>query len=189
MKGLIPPLVLDRFLQQQPLAIHCMRQCIAEELKKHNPLSPARFFLRTHTTSPTESRTSHQPRIKKEEEEEVMEGREGGCLSPTEFAGNGLGSFVFVSTSSKQYEDPVGISEFIGYNTAPRAKRRQRRRHRCCQSSVEQQGSGGGGGASGGMDSFFSSGSCEECRARAGSMDTIGGWGGGRSRYNNYMTR
>lgn len=181
MKGLIPPLVLTRFLQRQPLAIHYMRQCIAEEAKKHPPLNPARFFLRTHSTSPAETKTSDKDEERKEED----------SLSSAEFSGNGLGSFVFVSTSSKQYEEPVGISEFIGYNTAPRMKRRQRRRHRCCQSSAEQQdergggGAGGGGGGGGNLDSFFSSGSCEECRARVGSVDNFGGAGGwgGRNRY------
>ncbi len=181
MKGLIPPLVLNRFLQRQPLAIHYMRQCVAEELKKHKPPNPARFSLKTHGDSPTESRTSHLSRA----EEEVDEGRERDCHVSAEFAGNGLGSFVLTSTS-KQYEDPVGISEFIGYNTAPRTKRKQRRRHRCCQSAVEQQEAGGRGGGGGNVD-FFSSGSCEECRARASSADTL--MVGGRGRYNNYMNR
>lgn len=194
MKGLISPLVLHQFLQRQALAIHYMRQCIAEEMKKHNPISPARSLLRTHATSPAESKTGHQLRGEEEEEEEGGEEgeREEGCLSPTEFAGHGMGSIVVVSMSSKQYEEPMGISEFVGYNTAPRTKRKQRRRHRCCQNTVEPQGGGGeGGGPSGGgiLDSFFSSGSCEECRARAGSTDANVGWGAGRNRYKNYMTR
>ena len=188
MKGIIPPLVLNRFLQRQPLAIHYMAQCVAEEVKKkHKPVNPARFFLKANDTSSTESRTNSHIRAGEEGEE-----GESDSLSSAEFTSNGLASFVFVSTSSKQYEDPVGMSEFIGYNTAPRMKRRQRRRHYCCQNDVEQRGVAGAGGGSGGgnVDCFFSSGSCEECRARsrAASVDNLG-VNGGRSRYNNYITR
>lgn len=175
MKGLIPPVILSRFLQRQPLAIHYLRQCVVEEARKHTPAVHIRFSLRSNGV-PSDHRTKEQCDGDSDEETQ--------SVNSLEFANNALASIVCVNNASyKQYEEPVGISEFIGYNTAPRTKRRQRRRHRCCQSSQEQ-----GGGAN--KESFFSSGSCEECHIHRGisvGADNTAG-SGSRRRYN-YITQ
>lgn len=178
MKGLIPPVILNRFLQRQPLAVHYLRQCAVEMAHKRRGPSTgrARFSLRSSRVSSENGRT-----VDKMDKEESID---KGSMSPVEFAitSNTLGSFVFIGASSKQYEDPVGISEFIGYHTTPRTKKRQRRRHRCCQ----EQGTAAGAAATP-RDALFSSGSCEECRLRADPNFTAGSNGAGK--YNNYITR
>lgn len=179
MKGLIPPLILSRFLQRQPLAIHYLSQCVREEARKHTPAVHVRFSLRTNGLL-----SDHRTRDQYDGDSEERQ-----SANSLEFANNALASIVCVNNASyKRYEDPVGISEFTGYNTAPRTKRKLRRRHRCCQSSLEQ-----GSGAGGNKESFFSSGSCEECGMHRGL--SVGGGGGGetagngsRSRYN-YITQ
>lgn len=176
MKGLIPPVILNQFLQRQPLAVHYLRQCAVDLARKRMgpSVSRARFSLRRSRVSSDSGRTVD--RVDKEESIDK------DSMSPVEFASNTLGSFVFVGTSSKQYEDPVGISEFIGYHTTPRTKKRQRRRHRCCQ----EQGTAVGDVATA-RDALFSSGSCEECRLRADPNFTVGSNGTGK--YNKYITR
>ena len=198
MKGLIPPLLLSRFLQRQPLAIHCLRQCVVEEARKYTPSTHVRFSLRSDGIS-SDHRGRGSDGSDPQGEGDASDGERELVVNSAEFANNALASFVYVNNSCKQYEDPVGISEFIGYNTAPRTRRRQRRRHRCCRkgTAAEQEERGGGGGGEGGegesKEWFFSSGSCEEC-----GMHDEGAWlgggeanstGGGRRRYMNYVTQ
>lgn len=174
MKGLIPPLILSRFLQRQPLAIRYLRECVMEEVRRQRP-NHVRFSLRNSRIATAENTTDQRelPSFEKEESRDSM--------SSIEFGTNtcNLGSFLFAN-SSRQYEDPVGISEFTGYNTAPRTKKRQSRRHRCCRRSSADLEHGIG------VDSFFSSGSCEECGM--GSHGHTASSGTGR-RYSNYITR
>lgn len=173
MKGLIPPVILNRFLQRQPLAVHYLRQCAMDmaRMRQLPSVSRTRFSLIRSSKTPLDfARTA--------EREDKEESIERGSMSPVEFATNALGSFVFVGNSSKPYEDPVGISEFIGYHTAPRMKKKQRRRHQCCQ----EQGTAA---EASGRDTLFSSGSCEECRMRADPNFTAGNG----SRHNKYITR
>ena len=172
MKGLIPPIILNRFLQRQPLAVHYLRQCVTDmaRMRQLPSISRTKFSLRSSRISSDFARTAE----KADKEESI----DRGSMSPVEFASNTLGSFVFIGNSSKPYEDPVGISEFIGYHTTPRTKKKQGRRHRCCQ---EQ----GAAGEASGQDALLSSGSCEECRMRA-DLNFIPGNGG---RHNKYITR
>lgn len=174
MKGFIPPLVLSRFLQRQPLAIHYLRECVTEEARKHTPAVHVRFSLISNGVPSEHTRTKEQC---------DMDGSgEGESLNPLDFANNALASFIYVNNAScKQYEDPVGISEFIGYNTAPRTKRKQRRRHRCCPGSGLEQGGVVDRSSNNNKESFFSSGSCEECGMHVSSRRTlsVGGAGGG----------
>lgn len=167
MKGLIPPMILNRFLQRQPLAIHYLGQCaMREEVHRQRP---ARLPFRKSRTPSESNRTNH---LSGDTE------RASSVLS-AEFTSNALGSFVFVNNSWRQYEDPVGISEFIGYHTTPRMRKNQRRRH-MCHCHTEQQG-----GAS--AAAIFSSSSCEECgRSKESNLPT---GSGSKGRYNNYMTR
>lgn len=168
MKGLIPPVILNRFLQRQPMAVQYLRECAVEDACKRRPCTNrTRFSLRSSKISSDSNKTA-------DKEESI----DKDLMSPMEFPSNALGSFVFIGTSSKQYEDPVGISEFIGYHTTPRTKKRQKRRHRCCQ---EQ---GAAAAAAVGKDTLFSSGSCEECRLRADPNFTAGSGGAWK-----YMTR
>lgn len=170
MKGFIPPVILNRYLQRQPMAVHYLRECAVEIARSRRPSTGhARFSLRS-------SRISTDSSNRTVEKEESMD---KDSMTSIEFASNALGSFVFVGSASRQYEDPVGISEFIGYHTTPRMKKRQRRRHRCCQ---EQSGAGATA-----TDALFSSGSCEECRLRADPNFNAGGSSAGK--YNKYMTR
>ena len=173
MKGLIPPMILNRFLQRQPLAIHYLGQCAMEEVHRQRP---SRLPFRKRRTPLESNRTNH-----------FSGATEHGSVLSAEFASNALGSFVFVNNSWKQYEDPVGISEFIGYHTTPRMRKNQRRRHRChCHMEQQQQQQQQQGGASTAeKESMFSSSSCEECgRSKESNFPT-----GSGSRYNNYMTR
>ena len=183
MKGLVPPLILSRFMQRQPLAIHYLRQCVVEEARKHTPAIHVRFSLLSNGV-PTNGVKPDSSHTDSDQERE--------SLDSLDFGNNALASIVCVNNASyRQYEEPVGISEFIGYNTAPRTKRRQRRRHRCCMNSLEQRG-----GAASNMDSFLSSGSCEECgmhmhgsgRGTAGGVGGAGEDAGARRRYN-YITQ
>lgn len=169
MKGLIPPLILNRFLQRQPLAIHYLGQCAMEEVHRQR-LSELPF---RKSRIPSESnRTNH-----------FSGAIEQGSALSAEFSSNALGSFVFVNNSWKQYEDPVGISEFIGYHTTPRMRKHQRRRHRCRCHMEQQQG----GASTAGREAMFSSSSCEECgRSKESNLPT---GSGSKGRYNNYMTR
>lgn len=177
MKGFIPQVILNRYLQRQPMAVHYLRECAVEKARSQRPLtSHTRFSCRsskisTDKTSLDKISTDSSNRTAEEKEDST----DKDLMASIEFAGNGLGSYLLVGSASRQYEDPVGISEFIGYHTTPRMKKRQRHRHRCCQ---EQTGA---------TDTLFSSGSCEECRLRADPNFTAKGSGVGKC--NKYMTR
>lgn len=165
MKGLIPPVILNRFLQRQPMCVHYLGQCALDRARKQRPIDCVRFSLRSNRNSSDSNRT-----LDDEEKD------------PLVFAKDALGSYIFVGgNASKQYEDPVGISEFIGYHTTPRMKKRQRRRHRCCQVAAAEQGTP--------KDALFSSGSCEECRLKAEPNFTSASGGVNGTTGNKYMIR
>jgi hypothetical protein len=172
MKGLIPPVILNRFLQRQPLAVHYLRETLMDMARTRRLpcVSRTKFSLRS-------TRVSSDYDTPVDEEDST----DRGSLSPVEFSTNALGSTLFTGNSSKLYEDPVGISEFIGHNTTPRTKKRQRRRHWCCHDQDSAEGTG--------RETLFSSGSCEECRKRANPNFPAAGSNGMSRNNNNYITR
>ena len=173
MMGFIPPVILNRFLQRQPLAIHYLRECAMEIAERQRPSSHARFSLKSNFTSSDSNKTTATAAAATTATTSTEEDMHRDSMDSIDFPSNLLGSFSREHLQMPCYEDPVGISEFIGYNTTPRVKKRQKRRHRCCllngTAVATSFGGGGGGGRGGGGDRemLFSSGSCEECRMRA----------------------
>lgn len=131
MKGSLPPVIMDLFLQRQPMAVHYLKQSVMEYARKQiMPIYRSRFSLKTHGHTTSEEKTSDPNSDSIKDKDSLVES--------LDFGDNVLESFVFVNTLSKQYEEPVGISEFVGYRAVSSKQRQQpQRRHRCCGRAVE----------------------------------------------------
>ena len=179
MMGFIPPVILNRFLQRQPLAIHYLRECAMEIAQRQRPSSHARFSLKSNITSSDSNKTTATTTTTTTATTSAEEDMDRDSMDSIDFPSNLLRSFSREHLLMPCYEEPVGISEFIGYNTTPRMKKRQKRRHKCCLlngTAMAASLGGGRGGGGGDKEMLFSSGSCEECRMRA--ELTVGGTNG-----------
>ena len=113
-RGKVPSILMKRFLQRQPMAINNLRQCVMEKLHDQKPFHHTKFSFKGNTDKRTTEVTESSRELSLDS-------------SSTDFTNNALRSFIFVNTSSRQYEDPVGISEFIGDNAAKQRRKQMRR--------------------------------------------------------------
>lgn len=164
MRGSLPPLIMNLFLQRQPMAVHYLKQSVMEYTYKQMPIHHHRFSLKTHGTMTAEDRTSCPLSGSNKDEDPSIE--------PLDFGRSILQSFVFVSTLTNQYEEPLGISEFVGYSS----KQRSWTRHRCCGRMVEGYTSEVGQKES----VLISSEVCDECSTI---RDHRNGFNTGRTRH------
>lgn len=131
------------------MAIHYMRRCVMEEAQKLKPYHQVRFSFGSNGIVSDNKRTVTNE-VKDSKEKDLS-------LSSSEFAGNTVGSYIFLNSSSKQqYEEPMGISEFIGHHTLPKQKKKKWK-HRCCYGAMDHETAGN--------EVLINSGSssCEEC--------------------------
>ena len=131
------------------MAVHYLKQSVMEYTQKQMPIHRSRFPLKTHGTKTAEQRTNYPLTDSTKDD--------NSSIQSLDLGRNILQSFIFVSTLTNQYEEPVGISEFVGHRSMS-SKQRQwsQRRHRCCGRTVEDY-------TSENESLVFSSDLCEEC--------------------------
>lgn len=158
MKGSLPPMIMNLVLQRQPMAVHYLKQSVMEHVKKQKTVYRSRFSFKTCGTTTSEQKTGDPISEPNKDSDSSIES--------LDFGNDALTSFVFVNTLTRQYEEPVGISEFVGYPAVSGKQRQQsQRRHRCCGRAVEDVSLEAGGNE----PLLFNSGVCEDCATSGGS--------------------
>lgn len=127
MKGGLPPAIMKLFMEKQPMAVHYLKQSIIEQIKCRKPRQHRKLSGKTKGAATSDEKT---------EDSQASTLRLYDSLDSVDFGTDALSSFVCVNTIAKQYEEPVGLSEFVGYQTTPNRKRSSRKRHRCCGRTV-----------------------------------------------------
>ena len=149
MRGSLHPANMNKLLQRQPIALYYLKQSVMEYARNHTSIPHSRFSHQTHGFMTTRDRTSSLLADSTKDKDLSME--------PLDFGSNVLRSFVFVSTLSTQYEEPLGISEFVGY--AGVSGKQRLRKHRYCGRTMEECTSEEGANES----LLLGSEMCEEC--------------------------
>ena len=121
----LPESIIKTFVEKQPMAVHYLKLSITEQIRNRKQ--------RQHSRKPSKktkgATTSSDERV---EDASARPLNLNDSLDSVDFGTDALASFVCVNTIARQYEDPVGISEFVGYKATPSRKCNSRKRHQCC---------------------------------------------------------
>jgi len=129
LKDGLPESIIKSFVEKQPMAVHYLKLSISEQIRNRKQLQHCR-------KQPTRTKGSTISSDDKVEDASARPLNLNDSLDSVDFGTDALASFVSVNTIARQYEDPVGISEFVGYKATPNKKRNPRKRHQCCGRTV-----------------------------------------------------
>ncbi len=144
---LVPPIILNRFMQRQPMSIRHLKQTVMAESLKMKP-HKEEFSLKGDFVNGNKKSSESEKEDLSTDLEYSSDDNARSC--------------VLVNNLSLQYEEPIGISEFIGHgsDSKPEGKRvhagKRRQLPKYCKSCATILGKGG-------KEMLLSSGSCEQC--------------------------